>query len=153
MGDESCSASVRGLRRGEKEGQVSMAGFFSRADEEGWQIQIKSRRFTMCFGSVSCRHLFHGTLENTHRIQPHQNSPSGQAVISGLLDFSMCVCVCTGYFQSVKYLSQTAAALISICQGIHYAQVNIKPFFGVVKKKITAPFTTRGVDDRCSGLK
>lgn len=54
----------------------------------------------MCFASVSCRHLFHGTLENTHRIQPHQNSPTGQEVISGLLEVGLClcvfVCVCTG---------------------------------------------------------
>ena len=38
---------------------------------------------------------------------------------------------------------------------ISVAQVNIKSFFIVVKKtcEITAPFITRGVDDRCSGLK
>lgn len=76
-------------------------------------VQIKSIGSTMRFASVSCRHLFHGTPENTHRVQPHQNSPTGQEVISGLLDVRLCVYVCSVgspvYFSSVKYLSQTAS--------------------------------------------
>jgi len=67
----------------------------------------------MCFGSVSCRHLFHSPLESTHPIQPHQNSPTGQEVISGLLDIvcvcvcvcvSVCVCVCVCVLVAIPFL-------------------------------------------------
>lgn len=50
-GDESCLASVRGLWR-EKEGQVSMAGFFTRADEKAWQYK-SSQKASQCV-SASC---------------------------------------------------------------------------------------------------
>lgn len=51
-GDESCSASLRGLWEGEKEGQVSVAGFFTRADEKAWQYK-SSQKASQCV-SASC---------------------------------------------------------------------------------------------------
>lgn len=48
--DESHLVSVRGLWRGK--GQVSMAGFFSRVDEEGWQD--KSRQEASQYVSGLC---------------------------------------------------------------------------------------------------
>lgn len=64
-------------------------------------------------------------------------------------------------FQSITYLSQNAAApLISICQRIHYATFSgsseHKAFLQSCeknKRKTTAPFTSRGVDDCCCWFK
>lgn len=107
----------------------------------------------MCFASVSCRHLFHGTLENTHRVQPHLNSSTGQEVISVFFFFFRItlVCVCSVgspvYFSSVKYLTQTASVGpgSSLRSGEHDAFLLLR--------KMTGPFTTRGVDDCCGGFK
>lgn len=96
-------------------------------------VQIKSIGSTMRFASVSSRHLFHGTLENTHRVQPHQNSPTGREVISGFLEvLYACARMCAYLLLAVLFISRVLRIFhkqhLSV-RGVHYAQMNMKPFF------------------------
>lgn len=107
-----------------------------RADEEG--RRYKSSRLQGAF----CLRILRASFSR----HPGEYSPNSASAQQPVWRKSDCWCVRCGPVlvsacvqssghpstSSVKYLSQTAAALISICQALHYAPVNIKPFFRVV---------------------
>lgn len=128
-GDESCLGHHGRVKEGRRQ---------DRADEEGRRYKSSRLQVAFCLRVLQAsfsRHPGEYSANLASAQQPVWRKSNCWCIKRGAVLVSACV-RSSGHpsTSSVKYLSQTAAALISICQALHYAPVNIKPFFRVVKK-------------------